>query len=265
MRGFNGKMKILNIDMDNTLIYSYKHDIGREKINVELYNGREISYITERTFELLGEVNKEFLIVPTTTRTKEQYERIFLGIGLIKYALVCDGGVLLVDGKRDEEWYKVSKNLISNSVDELFKAVLYLENEELRKFEVRFIEELFVFTKCDEPETVVCMLRSKLNLSLVDVFNNGIKVYVVPKNLDKGTAVKRFRGYLGKCVGKVVAAGDSEFDIPMVKCADEGIVPKGFMNRFKLADDNGKICEMPGKKVFAEEILEKLCLDCYKI
>ena len=96
-------MKILNIDMDNTLIYSYKHDIGREKINVELYNGREISYITKRTFELLNEIKKRFLIVPTTTRTKQQYERIFLGIGLIKYALVCNGGVLLVDGKPDED------------------------------------------------------------------------------------------------------------------------------------------------------------------
>lgn len=166
---FECKMKILNIDMDNTLIYSYKHDIGREKINVELYNGREISYITKRTFELLNEIKKRFLIVPTTTRTREQYERIFLGIGLIKYALVCNGGVLLVDGKVDEEWYKVSKNLISNSVDELLKAVLYLESEELRKFEVRFIEELFVFTKCDKPEKVVCKLRYKLNLSLVDV------------------------------------------------------------------------------------------------
>ncbi len=258
---FECKMKILNIDMDNTLIYSYKHDIGREKINVELYNGREISYITKRTFELLNEIKKKFLIVPTTTRTREQYERIFLGIGLIKYALVCNGGVLLVDGKVDEEWYKVSKNLISNSVDELLKAVLYLESEELRKFEVRFIEELFVFTKCDKPETVVCKLRYKLNLSLVDVFNNGIKVYVVPKNLDKGTAVKRFRAYLGDDVEKVVAAGDSEFDIPMVECADEGIVPKGFRNRFELINDNGKICEMPGKKVFAEEILEKICLE----
>ena len=58
-----------------------------------------------------------------------------------------------------------------------------------------------------------------------------------------------------------MAAGDSEFDIPMVECADEGIVPKGFINRFKLENDNGKICEMSGKKVFAEEMLEKLCLE----
>ena len=57
---FECKMKILNIDMDNTLIYSYKHDIGREKINVELYNGREISYITKRTFELLNEIKKKY-------------------------------------------------------------------------------------------------------------------------------------------------------------------------------------------------------------
>ena len=155
----------------------------------------------------------------------------------------------------------MSKNLISNSADEPLKAVLFLESEELRKFEVRFIEELFVFTKCDKPETVVCKLRYKLNLSLVDVFNNGIKVYVVPKNLDKGTAVKRFRAYLGDDVEKVVAAGDSEFDISMVECADEGIVPKDFRSRFELTNDEGKICEMLGKKVFAEEMLEKIWLE----
>ena len=37
-------------DLDNTLIFSYKHDIGKEKRCVEIYQGREVSYITERTY-----------------------------------------------------------------------------------------------------------------------------------------------------------------------------------------------------------------------
>ena len=46
-------MKILCTDLDNTIIYSYKHDIGNEKMNVELYKEREISFISNHTFELL--------------------------------------------------------------------------------------------------------------------------------------------------------------------------------------------------------------------
>ena len=42
-------MKLLCTDLDNTLIYSYKHELGNEKRNVELYQGREISFITEKT------------------------------------------------------------------------------------------------------------------------------------------------------------------------------------------------------------------------
>ena len=99
-------MIAFHTDLDNTLIYSYKHDIGPQKRNVELYQGREISCITEETYHLLQLVKNEMLIVPTTTRTLEQYQRIDLGIGPFPYALVCNGGVLLVNGVPDEAWYQ---------------------------------------------------------------------------------------------------------------------------------------------------------------
>ena len=50
---------ILCADMDNTIIYSYKRNIGENKLNVELYNGREISFISEKTHDLLKKVNEE--------------------------------------------------------------------------------------------------------------------------------------------------------------------------------------------------------------
>ena len=79
-------MIVFHTDLDNTIIYSYKHDIGMRKRNVEFYQGREISYITEETYRLLQQVKNEMLIVPTTTRTLEQYQRIDLGIGQFPYA-----------------------------------------------------------------------------------------------------------------------------------------------------------------------------------
>ena len=48
---------ILCADMDNTIIYSYKRNIGENKLNVELYNGREISFISEKTHDLLKKVS----------------------------------------------------------------------------------------------------------------------------------------------------------------------------------------------------------------
>ena len=83
-------MIIFHSDLDNTLIYSYKHEIGSEKRCVELYRGRELSYMTEKSLELLERIRERVLFVPTTTRTVEQYDRIRLGTTRAAYALVCN-------------------------------------------------------------------------------------------------------------------------------------------------------------------------------
>ena len=74
-------MKLFHTDLDNTIIYSYKHSIGSEKRCVEIYREREVSFITDRTYALLKEIKKIVTVVPTTTRTVEQYRRIDLGTG----------------------------------------------------------------------------------------------------------------------------------------------------------------------------------------
>jgi len=247
-------MKILCTDLDNTIIYSYKHDIGNEKMNVELYKEREISFISNHTFELLKKVKEEFLVIPTSTRTIEQYERINLKIGTFKYALVCNGSVLLVDGKKDKDWYEESLRLAKPSNLEVKKALEYLENDKRRTFELRHIEDLFVFTKCDEAETVVNELRKYLDKNLVNVFNNKEKVYVLPTSLSKGKAIERLRKYLK--AEFIIAAGDSEFDISMVEAADVGLVPYGFKSEFNIKSD---ICEMGKEGLFSEQLLRK-CL-----
>jgi predicted hydrolases of the HAD superfamily len=247
-------MKILCTDLDNTIIYSYKHDIGNEKMNVELYKEREISFISNHTYELLKKVKEEFLIIPTSTRTKEQYDRIDLKIGTFKYALVCNGSVLLVDGKKDKDWYEESLRLAKPNNLEVKKALEYLENDKRRTFELRYIEDLFVFTKCYKSETVVNELREYLDKNLVSVFNNKEKVYVLPTSLSKGKAIERLRKYLK--AEFIIAAGDSEFDISMVEAADVGLVPYGFKSEFNIKSD---IYEMGKERLFSEQLLSK-CL-----
>jgi hydroxymethylpyrimidine pyrophosphatase-like HAD family hydrolase len=247
------QMRVVNLDLDNTLIYSYKHDIGNRKMNVERYQGREISFMTEKTHELLRQIKSRCLVVPTTTRTKEQYDRIDLKAGAFQYALVCNGGVLLVNGQKDYAWHEESRRIISDCAGELRRGAELLKCEPLRKFELRFIEELFLFTKCSEPQRVTASLRTALDSRKVDVFHNGEKVYVVPGKLNKGAAVERFRRYVG--ADEVIAAGDSEFDMSMAERADVGIVPAGFCKRYGA---DSALEEMKGESIFSEEMLSRI-------
>ena len=244
-------MKIFMSDLDNTLIYSYKHEIGEEKTCVEIYQDREISYMTNRSCELLRAVTEEVLFVPTTTRTKEQYDRIHLGIGIPEYALVCNGGVLLVDGREDLQWYQGSRQLVADCQEELEKAWYCLETDENRSMELRNIRNLFLFTKSEKPCQSAKRLKEILNLSLVEVFQNGVKVYVVPRKLSKGVAVSRLKERLGAEL--VIAAGDSEFDLPMLQEADLAFAPKELTDKYKIRED---IVGVGRKGIFSDQMLE---------
>ena len=246
-------MKIFMSDLDNTLIYSYKHEIGEEKTCVEIYQDREVSYMTNRSCDLLKAVTEEILFVPTTTRTIEQYERIHLDVGIPKYALVCNGGVLLVDGGEDSQWYQESLQMVGDCQEELEKAWNCLEKDENRSMELRNIKELFLFTKSEKPCQSAERLKEILNLSLVEVFQNGVKVYVVPRKLSKGTAVRRLKERLDAEL--VIAAGDSEFDLPMLQEADLAIAPKGLTDKYKIRED---IVGVGRTDIFSDQMLEDI-------
>ena len=216
--------------------------------------------MTKKTQELLKQVAKNTMFVPTTTRTIEQYKRIQLGIQEPKYALVCNGGVLLIDGEKDQRWYQESLAFIKDTRNVLEQAILFLENEESRTLEVRFIEELFVFTKCSRAEEVVEKLKHHLNSREVDVFHHGVKVYVVPKALSKGKMVKRFKEYIGASI--MIAAGDSEFDVSMLKEADVSFAPESLAQQYTL-EENTKV--ISDSLIFSEEVLKNIEQYCKKM
>lgn len=218
---------VFHSDLDNTLIYSYKHEIGIHKKCVEIYQNREISYMTDVSITLLNQLRQKALFVPTTTRTVEQYQRIRLGEQPPEYALACNGGVLLVHGEKDMNWYEESRELLADCQTELRDAQKLLWTDENVNFEVRNIEELFVFTKSARPRQTIWRLQNYLAGSPLEVFSNGVKIYAVPKKLSKGEAVRRFRQKVQ--AGSVVAAGDSRFDISMLEEADLALAEYGLM------------------------------------
>lgn len=86
-------MDLFASDLDNTLIYSYKRDIGTDTVCAEVYEGRQVSFMTKRSRELLEKVNQTMHFVPVTTRSVQQYERIRFGdTWSPRLALAANGG-----------------------------------------------------------------------------------------------------------------------------------------------------------------------------
>lgn len=246
-------MILFHSDLDNTLIYSYKHDIGTDKVCVEIYHEREASFMTKKSYELLKSIQDSLIFVPTTTRTIEQYNRIDFGIGIPKYALVCNGGILLENGVKNKAWYGQSLELVSECREEMEKAEAWLKHDENRTFEIRNIEELFLFTKSSKPDKSVQKLKEFINPKLADVFSNGVKVYVVPKKLSKGMAVRRLKQWVK--ADMVIAAGDSEFDIPMINEADIAFAPQELIEHCEVRSE---LIPAERESIFSDTILEYL-------
>ena len=218
-------MELFCSDLDNTLIYSYKRPIGEDKILVETKDGKELSFMSWKSYELLEKIKDKIELIPITTRSLEQYNRIQLSSQWKpKYALVANGGILLINGKIDRDWYQASKHLIEPCKEVLNQGISLLNEDEYVNFQVRKVDQLFVFTKSKEPEKTIENLKKHLNLDLVSVHQNGVKVYIFPKRLNKGHALERIKAFLSSHF--VIAAGDSDFDIPMLQKADLGIYPK---------------------------------------
>ena len=242
---FNSNLTLFS-DLDGTLIFSAtRKQVG--DIVIERKDGREISCITARQAELFPKLGS---VIPVTTRSVEQYRRIeFARFGFKpRYALCANGGILLVDGKPDAEWEDNSRRVFRECEAELSRLGKLLENDpRCSNFEVRLVDGLFLFTKSTEPSETLKHLGKG---NLCESFFTGEKVYVVPKKLNKGAAVKRLVERLG--LSRFAAAGDSLMDLPMLNVADIAVFTENIPESEVTARE--KICRP--REVFSEFVTE---------
>lgn len=248
-------MHLFVSDLDNTLIYSYRRDIGPNTVCAEVYEGREVSFMTEKSRAMLDEVNRRMHFVPVTTRSVQQYRRItFADSWSPALALAANGGVLLVNGQPDPGWYAVSQAQIAPAEPALRHAEAVLERDPDRTLDVRRVDGLFVFTKSADVPATLARLRAVLDLTHVDLFENGVKVYVVPRVLDKGRGVRRLRARFP--TAQVFAAGDSLFDLPLLEAADMAFYPAGLPYSGRMGQQAIAVPEQAG--IFSDVVLESL-------
>lgn len=225
-------------DLDGTVIYSggrANPDMIKVE-NMEYYS----TYMNADFYKNMERYNKEIPFVPLTTRSMEEYSRIHFSIAP-EYAMVGNGAVLLHNGELVPEWHQKSLELIAESKEEM-QAVYNLCSENRIKLEInslRFVESAFLFIKSQSGEDTVKFIKEHVNLRTTSLYWHRAKCYLIPRNLEKGTALLRFKEQFG--IDFVMAAGDSDIDTSALNAADM-IVPCEYLK------NNGNYVKWKGEK-----------------
>jgi len=219
-------------DLDRTLIYSTKFiDLTQKGIKlVESKEGREITYMTEKTLQLLKSVSNEILFIPVTTRTIEEFSRItiFKKEIIPKYAIVSNGGNILMDGKLDDEWSNHIKKKIANdslALEDVIKEFKKIQTDKWIK-KLRIADNLFIYSIMDNdfiPKYELKEFGKWMEKNNWRTIVHGKKLYFLPKCVNKRDAVK----YIAEKeeIKKIVAAGDSFLDLDILDITKEFFSP----------------------------------------
>ena len=252
---------LIACDLDRTLIYS-KNAIGTtatDLVCVEHYDGGELSYMTPHAISLLHTLATEAVVVPATTRTIAQYQRVRLP-DAYRYAVCSSGGNILVDGVPDESWRAAVDARIAAGGPPLDEIVAELHrrisDDWVRNF--RIAEDLFCYVVVDldcQPDDFVpdwgrwCAPRGWV------VSQQGRKIYTVPETLCKSSAVAEIARRLPE-VPRILAAGDGALDAELLKFAHAAIRPRhGELEALGWQSDHLTVTAAAGV-LAAEELLQ---------
>ena len=139
---------LLACDLDNTLIYSYKHRVPGDSC-VEWLDGQEQSFMTERTQALLRQLPANVRLVPVTTRSKEQYQRIcwpkLAEAASPQWAVCSNGGLLLAEGAPEPAWQMEAARLVAPYEQVLAELAWQLSKVSAYK-RCKMVDDIYLYT-----------------------------------------------------------------------------------------------------------------------
>lgn len=224
-------------DLDKTLIFSKKHLPTTNDLYIaENKDKIPCSFIEKRTFDNLKKFSEHNIFIPATARTKEQYERIHIFNHLnTKYSIICNGKSILIDGQIDENWENLMNDKISKlprQITPLFKEITEFSKKELPETEMKYYcyDNYLAMISFPKKEDLTVNFINNLNLLIKDsgwyAFACGRKLYISTSFINKKFALQYIKDELLKTDEKIVASGDSLYDLEMLEYSDFPIIPK---------------------------------------
>ena len=226
---------VVACDLDRTLIYSAAalrlqgdDRDAPDLLVAEVYGGVPISFTTRASEGLLVSLAAAAHLVPVTTRTVAQYQRVRLPGVRPTHAVTTNGGALLVDGVPDLDWRRRLDARVAVECAPLAQVEALLTDAHWSTWtlSVKVAEDLFVYAVVDRaemPETAVADLAARCDELGWTVSVQGRKVYCVPSPVTKAAALEEVRARTGADL--VLAAGDSLLDQGMLEVADHAFRP----------------------------------------
>ncbi|WP_217561178.1 HAD family hydrolase [Paenibacillus sp. GbtcB18] len=215
-------------DLDRTLIYS-KTSMGQgindeDLIPVELYEDEYISFMSKQALSLLNDISQLATFIPVTTRTIEQYQRVFHIVNTYtpKYAITSNGANILFDGVPDVEWSAIVQTALKTSATHNEVKALFDEMSSpewaLRGRLCDGIFYVIIIERDKLPASIIENLRNKLSILGWTLSIQGRKLYMIPSGISKGAALLHLKTRIG--ASYIAASGDSLLDESMLLAAD---------------------------------------------
>lgn len=227
-------------DLDQTLIYSAASlrltgpdDAAPRLLCVEVYQGRPLSFVTEVAAGHLAELAATGQLVPATTRTVEQYQRVHLPGSTPKFALCANGGRLLRDGIEDLDFTAAVTQRLASAGAPLAEMLAEMHRVGGTAAGTSFVEKvrdasgLFCYAVVDRAAMPAGWIDDLTGFAAErswGVSVQGRKVYCVPTALTKSAAAREVTAMLGAT--RLVSAGDSLLDADLLEVADAAIRPR---------------------------------------
>ncbi len=258
-------MNVFTTDLDRTFIFSERtvNRLAEELVCIEQWEGRDLSFVSKALLDYVLNIEEDTLIIPVTTRALRQYERITLFTDSYKpsYAIAANGGVVMKNGIRDQQWDEILKIRLQESAS--FKDMA-------RMFEKQWQHKMFRrITDADELFYVLMLVEENIDKAWLaelqeemrkvgwNSYVNGRKFYVLPKTLTKEHAVE----YVLEDIPYKThyAAGDSIMDLGMLEMADIAFTPM-HGELYKQQGDTLKATVVYEEGVrFTEMIIGEIC------
>lgn len=230
----NSLLPIVFSDLDQTMIYSQKqlhkhHDSTISSLVVEDYRNAPLSYMSLKTWKFLSmNSSVKFRFVPITTRSIHQFQRLSLPDINFSDAVYNNGADIFIDGKKDNQWTEKivdTLNSYTHSPKNLLKkSIKHIDSLSYVK-KINIVDNLFFYFVTDsyENKNLKNILEGFVGDDYV-ISQQGFKTYVVPKCLNKGSAIKHIIDYYGDVLS--FACGDSILDVDMSTYVDYFMQPR---------------------------------------
>lgn len=214
-------------DLDRTLIHR-EGDVVVEKLN-----DIPISYMCRASLYLWNSLTEDgkAICIPATTRSISETKRIEM-LRYNEWVICANGGVILHNGERLDNWCKHLEVKLAAQYDELLACVhnAVKNNDWNMSRELRVVDGVYYFCMLKEENVDYMRFVADLPEYIQEEYNVYIqrkKIYIVPKEVDKVTALKYIVEQLDSKPSTIITSGDGRMDLKLLEYGDIAFAPEG--------------------------------------